>query len=86
MEAFAHRVGGLSEPLVHESQLLHNTLSPSGLEGSLYLNKTYVASTGQSKLSLKGVDAGLGSVLTVTLHNSEIATIKGKVSGQTVSF
>ena len=47
---------------------------------------TFVASTGQSKLSLKGVDAGLGSVLTVTLHGSQIATIKGKVSGQIVSF
>jgi hypothetical protein len=47
---------------------------------------TFVAATGQTKLSLKGVDAGLGCTMTVTLHNSEITTIKGKVAGQVVSF
>jgi hypothetical protein len=47
---------------------------------------TYVASTGQSKLSLKGVENGVGSVLTVTMQGSEITTIKGKVAGQIVSY
>jgi hypothetical protein len=46
---------------------------------------TFVSSNGQSKLTLKGVDAGLGSKLTVTMQGSAITTIKGKVSGQIIS-
>jgi len=45
----------------------------------------YVSNTGQSKLQLKGFDAGAGSKLTVTLQGNSFATIKGKVSGQIVS-
>jgi hypothetical protein len=47
---------------------------------------TFVASTAQSKLSLKGVDAGLGSVLSVTLHGSTVFSIKGKVAGQVINL
>jgi hypothetical protein len=47
---------------------------------------TFVASTGQTKLSLKGVDAGLGSKLTVTMQGSSISTIKGKVAGQIINY
>ena len=47
---------------------------------------TFVDATGQSKLSLKGVDAGTGSKLTVTLQNGFLDTIKGKMAGQTINF
>jgi hypothetical protein len=46
---------------------------------------TYVSSKDSSKLSLKGVDAGLGSVLTVTMQGSNIVSIKGKVAGQIIN-
>ena len=46
---------------------------------------TFVSATGQSKLTLQGVDAAAGSKLTVTLQGSAVTSIKGKVSGQVVS-
>jgi hypothetical protein len=47
---------------------------------------TYAPHTGQSKLNLKGVDAGAGSVLQVTLQGSSIIQIAGQVSGQSISL
>ena len=47
---------------------------------------TFVDATGQSKLTLTGVDAGAGSKLTVTLQNGFLDTIKGKVAGQVINF
>jgi hypothetical protein len=50
------------------------------------LKGTFVSATGQSKLSLTGVDDGAGSKLTVTLQGSTVSSIKGKIAGQVVSF
>ncbi|SPE50493.1 exported hypothetical protein [Verrucomicrobia bacterium] len=45
---------------------------------------TYTSNTGESKLNLKGTGAGLGSMLKVTLHGSQLTGIMGQVAGQTV--
>ena len=46
---------------------------------------TFTPHTGESRLNLKGVDAGLGCILQVTLQGSQITKIVGQVSGQSVN-
>jgi hypothetical protein len=47
----------------------------------------YAPHTGQSQLNLKGLDAGLGSMLQVSVNtNNAITRITGLISGQTVSI
>lgn len=47
---------------------------------------TYNPKTQQSKINLKGTDAGKGSMLQVTLQGTDIIKITGRVSGQTVNI
>jgi hypothetical protein len=47
---------------------------------------TFTPKTGQWRLNLKGVDAGKGSTLQVTVQGSDITRITGRVSGQSVNI
>jgi hypothetical protein len=47
---------------------------------------TLAPRSGQWRLNLKGVDAGLGSILQVTVQASDITRIVGRVSGQSVNI
>jgi hypothetical protein len=47
---------------------------------------TYVPKTQQSKVSLRGKNSGMGSVLSVVMLADQIKSVSGKISGQTVSI
>ena len=47
---------------------------------------SFTPHTGQWRLTLKGVDAGKGSMLQVTVQNNAITRIVGQVSGQSVNI
>ncbi len=59
----------------------------TGQEYPFTFTGNYAPRTGQSKLNLKGTDAGLGCILQVTLNtNNAFTRIVGRVSGQTVNL
>ena len=58
----------------------------TGLSYPYTFTGTFTPHTGQSKLNLKGHDAGLGSTVQVTLQGSDIIRIVGRVAGQTVNL
>jgi hypothetical protein len=57
----------------------------TGLSFPYAFTGTYTPRTGQSKLNLKGHDAGLGSTLQVTLQGSDVTRMVGRVSGQAIN-
>jgi hypothetical protein len=56
----------------------------TGLSFPYSFTGAYAPHTGQSKLNLKGHDAGLGSTIQVTLQATNVIRIVGRVSGQTI--
>lgn len=68
---------------------LSGTASVTLNSGQVYpfsFTGTYNPKTQESKLNLKGIDAGKGSLLQVTLDGTDLTRITGRVSGQSVSI